>query len=105
MSPYGKGDKRPCLDRPPLRVFWFSGPAWSEGIQIQRVDETDVRIYCAEKSVADSFKFRNRIGLDVALEALRAYCRSPGFDVNKLLHYTRICRVEKVIRPYLEALL
>ena len=100
-----RGDTRPRLEYPPLRVFWFSGLAWSEGAETHRVDETDVRIYCPEKSVADSFKFRRQIGLDVAMEALRTYRQSPGFNVSGLLHYSRVCRVEKTIRPYLESLI
>ena len=97
--------ERPRLDYPPLRIFWFSGPAWSEGVETHQVDDIPVRIYGPEKSVADSFKYRRKIGLDVALEALKLYRQHPGFDVSKLLHYARICRVEKVMRPYLEALL
>jgi len=97
--------QRPRLDYPPLRIFWFSGPAWSEGVETHLVDDTPVRIYGPEKSIADSFKYRRKIGLDVALEALRLYRRRRGFDVNKLLHYARVCRVEKVMKPYLEALL
>ena len=97
--------ERPRLDYPPLRIFWFSGPAWSEGVETHQVDDIPVRIYGPEKSVADSFKYRRKIGLDVALEALKLYRQHPGFDVSKLLHYARICRVEKVMKPYLEALL
>jgi predicted transcriptional regulator of viral defense system len=99
------GAERPRLDYPPLRIFWFSGPAWSEGVETHMIDDTPVRIYSLEKSVADSFKFRRKIGLDVALEALKLYRQHHDFDVSKLLHYARICRVEKVMRPYLEALL
>jgi predicted transcriptional regulator of viral defense system len=99
-----RGDRRPRLDYPPLQVFWFSGAAWSEGIETHAIDQTPVRFYSPAKSVADSFKFRQQIGLDVALEALRIYRQSPQFDPQELLHFARICRVESVIRPYLEAL-
>jgi predicted transcriptional regulator of viral defense system len=98
-------DERPRLDYPPLRVFWFSGPAWNEGIETYQIDGVPVRIYGPEKSVADMFKYRRKLGLDVALEALRHYRQGQGFDVGKLLHYARICRVENVMRPYIEALL
>jgi hypothetical protein len=64
-----------------------------------------VRFYSAAKSVADAWKYRHKIGLDVALEALRAYRRHPDFQVGTLLRYARICRIENVIKPYLEALL
>jgi predicted transcriptional regulator of viral defense system len=100
-----RGARRPRLDYPPLRVFWFSGPAWSEGVETHQIGQTSVRIYCPEKSVADSFKYRRKIGLDIAIEALKLYRQSPRFDVSQLLHYARICRVESVMKPYLEALL
>ena len=99
------GSRRPRLTFPPLRVFWFSEGAWSEGIEMHQLDGTPVRIYGAEKSVADTFKFRRKLGLDLAIEALKTYHTRPGFDVNSLLHYARVCRVEQVISPYLEALL
>ena len=100
-----RGAERPRLDYPPLRIFWFSGTAWSEGVEIHQISQASVRIYCPEKSVADSFKYRRKIGLDIALEALKLYRQTPQSDVGKLLHYARICRVENVIKPYLEALL
>lgn len=99
------GSTRPTLDYPPLRVFWFSGAAWSEGVETHQVDEVPVRIYNPEKSIVDSFKYRRKLGLDIALEALRLYHQGQSVDVGKLLHYARICRVESVMRPYLEALL
>ena len=98
-------DERPRLNYPPLRVFWFSGPAWSEGIETHQIDSVPVRIYGPEKSVADMFKYRRKLGLDVALEALRRYRQGQGFDVDRLLHHARVCRVENVMRPYIEALL
>jgi predicted transcriptional regulator of viral defense system len=97
--------ERPRLDYPPQRIFRFSGLAWSEGIETQRLDDVPVRIYGPEKSIADSFKYRRKLGLDIPLEALSLYRQADNVDVGKLLHYARICRVEKVMRPYLEALL
>jgi predicted transcriptional regulator of viral defense system len=99
------GSRRPRLGYPPLRIFWFSGQAWSEGVESHRLDGAPVCVYAPEKSVADSFKFRRRLGLDLAIEALRAYRQRPGFDVDRLLHYARVCRVEQVMTPYLETLL
>jgi predicted transcriptional regulator of viral defense system len=99
------GSTRPRLAFPPIRVFWFSGAAWSQGVERHALDGTSVRIYGPEKSVADAFKFRRRLGIDLAIEALKAYRTRSNFNVNKLLHYARICRVEQVISPYLEALL
>jgi len=97
--------ERPRLDYPPLRVFWFSGKALSEGVETHKVDGQHVRVYGPEKMVADCFKYRNKIGLDVAIEALRLCRQRKRSSVDALLHYARICRVEKVMRPYLEALL
>lgn len=99
------GSTRPRLAFPPIRVFWFSGVAWSQGVERHELDGTQVRIYGPEKSVADAFKFRRRLGIDLAIEVLQAYRTRPDFNVGKLLNYARICRVEQVISPYLEALL
>jgi predicted transcriptional regulator of viral defense system len=100
-----KGSRRPRLKHPPLRVFWFSGSAWDKGVGTYQVDEIPARITTPAKTVADMFKFRRQLGLDLALEALREYRRWDRFDVDKLLHYARICRVDEVVTPYLEALL
>lgn len=99
-----RGAERPRLDYPPVRVYWFARPAFRAGIGEERVDGATVRIYDPEKTIADCFKFRNRVGLDVALEALRLWRRRRGANVDRLLGYARINRVERVIRPYLEAL-
>ena len=100
-----RGADRPRLDHPPLRVFWFTGRAFSEGIEVHPLDGVEVRVYGAAKSVADCFKYRNKIGIDVAVEALRLFLRRKGSKVDDLMHYARICRVERVIQPYVEATL
>ncbi|MFW6136420.1 MAG: type IV toxin-antitoxin system AbiEi family antitoxin domain-containing protein [Chloroflexota bacterium] len=99
-----KGSWRPRLDHPPLRVFWFSGPAWCEGVGRYQVDDIPIRITTPAKTVADMFKFRRQLGLDIALEALKEYREQDAFDVSELLRYARICRVRTVIKPYLEAM-
>lgn len=100
-----QGASRPSLDSPPVRVFHFSGVAWSEGVEIYSLEKVAVRIYGPAKSVADIFKYRHKLGLDVAIEALNLYRKHPDFDVSDLLRYARVCRVENVMRPYLEAIL
>ena len=100
-----QGSEPPRLPYPPVRLFWFSGKAFSEGVQIHKVGGVPVRIYGPEKTVADCFKHRNKIGLEVALEALKTYRRRKSFNVDKLLHSARVCRVENIMRPYLETLL
>jgi predicted transcriptional regulator of viral defense system len=97
--------EKPRLEYPPLRIFWLSKMVYTVGIENHKLDGIPVKIYGIEKTIADCFKFRNKIGLDVALEALKEYRRSDGFDVETLLTYARIDRVEKTIRPYLEAMI
>jgi len=96
----------PKIDGIPLRVFWFSEPSFSTGIEVTMIDDLPVRIYSAEKTVADCFKYRNKIGLDVAVEALRAWRNSkPKADFQALLRFAQINRVQRVMRPYMEAIL
>jgi predicted transcriptional regulator of viral defense system len=90
----------------PVRVFWYPKSAFDAGIETIHVDRVPVRIYSPEKTIADCFKYRNKIGIDVAVEALRRYREKVRrLPVNRLLEYARIDRVERVMRPYLEALL
>lgn len=99
-----KGSETPRLRQPPISVHRFSGSSFTAGIEEHQLDGVKIRIYNPEKTLADCFKFRNRIGLDVVLEALKLYRTRKKFDLSKLLEYSRICRVEKIITPYLEAL-
>jgi len=94
----------PRLDHPPTRVFLMTGAAYSEGIETHSVEGVQLRVYGPEKSVADCFKFRNKIGMDVAIEALRLARERKRATPQSLLHYARLCRVDRVMRPYLEAL-
>ena len=69
----------------------------------RQIDDVTIKMYSMEKTLADCFKFRNKIGMDVVLEAVKLYHTREKFSINRLLHYARICRVEKVMKPYLEA--
>jgi predicted transcriptional regulator of viral defense system len=100
-----RGAEPPRLPHPPLRVFWFTGLAFTEGVEVHKQDGIDLRVYNAEKTLADCFKYRNKLGLDTVLEALRLYRSRRRPKVNELIKFARICRVEKVMRPYLEATL
>jgi predicted transcriptional regulator of viral defense system len=100
-----RGAEPPRMDYPPLRIFWFSGPAFEEGIENHDVDGIHIMVYSPEKTLADCFKYRNKIGLDVVLEALKFYRQRKRFKVDELMRYARICRVEKVMRPYVETIL
>ena len=95
----------PVLHHPPIQVFHFSREAWAYGIQDHALGGRFVRVYSPAKTIADCFKFRHRIGMDVALEALKDWRRHPDFDVGEQLSAARICRVESILKPYLEALL
>jgi predicted transcriptional regulator of viral defense system len=100
-----RGAEPPRLEYPPINIYWFKGKAYKEGIKTYKIDGADVRIYSPEKTIADCMKYRNKIGMDMVLEALKIWRGRKNHDVNQLMHYARICRVEKVIRPYVESLL
>lgn len=100
-----RGAEPPRLQYPPIRHFWFSGEAYSQGIELHHTDGATLRIYSREKTIADCFKYRHRIGLDTVLEALKGYFQKRSVNLDALLHYAEICRVKRVIQPYLEAVL
>lgn len=94
----------PSMDYPPLQSHQFSKDAFNAGIETHQIDGVAVKIYNMEKTLADCFKFRNKIGMDVVLEALKLYRERKKFDLAGLIKYGKICRIESVMRPYLEAL-
>lgn len=100
-----RGAEPPRIDYPPVRTFWFSGASFSEGIETHRLDGVPVRIYSREKTIADCFRYRNKIGLDTCLESLRSYKQQRRIDTDALLRYARIRGVARVLTPYLEAIL
>jgi predicted transcriptional regulator of viral defense system len=100
-----RGTKRPRLEWPPLRVYWFSGALYTEGIEQHERDGVVLRVYGAARTVADCFRLRNRLGIEVAVEALRTGLDEGKFTVGKVLEVARTCRVDRVVRPYLESLL
>lgn len=94
----------PLMDYPPLRIIRMSGEAITQGVVVVDVGGTPARVFCVAKTVADCFKFRNKIGLDVALEALREAWRARRVTMDELWRYAEICRVANVMRPYMESL-
>lgn len=98
-----RGTEPPRLSFPPIQIYWFSGEAFAAGIEEHSIENTTVRVYSAEKTLADCFKYRNKIGMDTVLEALEFYRERMKPKPRKLMQFARICRVEKVMRPYLEA--
>lgn len=98
-----RGSHTPKIDYPPIKMVQFTGQAYTEGIEFFERDQVMLRVYGVAKTVADCFKHRNKIGLDVALEALRDARSQKKASTDELWHFAKICRVANVMRPYLEA--
>jgi len=99
-----RGSHTPRIDYPPIKMVQFAGTAYSEGIEVFERDQVKLRVYCVAKTVADCFKHRNKIGLDVALEALKDARAQKKASADEIWRYAKICRVSNVMRPYLEAI-
>ncbi|HZT41368.1 MAG TPA: type IV toxin-antitoxin system AbiEi family antitoxin domain-containing protein [Chthonomonadaceae bacterium] len=95
---------RPRVDYPPLRIVRFSGRALEEGVEEHSTSDGPVRVYNIPKTVADCFRYRNKIGLDVALEALRSCWRKRAATMDELWYYAAVDKVSTVMKPYLESL-
>lgn len=95
---------RPKADTLNFRFVHFSGKSFTEGVEERDVGDEKIRVYGVAKTIADCFKFRNKIGLDVCLEALREAREKKLFTMDDLWHFAKICRVQNVMRPYLESL-
>ncbi len=95
----------PQLAYPPIQAYRFSKASFAAGIQTHDLDGVKIHIFDPEKTLADCFKFRNRLGMDIILESLQLYKSRMPLKLDALLNYARICRVEKMITPYLETLL
>lgn len=93
----------PKSDSPKIRIVRYSGEALTAGIEIRKIEGVTVKVYGVAKTVADCFKYRNKIGLDVSLEVLRDSLKKRSCTVDDLWRYAKICRVANVMRPYLEA--
>lgn len=96
--------RRPALSYPPLRVVRFTGASHSAGIETHMLEGQAVRVYGVAKTLADCFKYRHKIGLDIALEALSEAWREGRFTMDEIEGFARVCRVSRVMRPYLESL-
>lgn len=97
--------RKPKVDHPPLRVVRFSGKAFMEGVERHRIEGVEVRIYSAAKTVADCFKYRNKIGVDVAVQALRDAWQKRVVTAEQISRFAKVCRVTNVMRPFLDSLL
>jgi predicted transcriptional regulator of viral defense system len=96
--------RRPALRYPPLNVVRFTGEAFTQGIEILDIEGQPVKMYSVAKTLADLFKYRHKIGIDVAIEALREAWRERRFTMDEIDRYAKICRVYRVMTPYLEVL-
>ncbi|HET6444887.1 MAG TPA: type IV toxin-antitoxin system AbiEi family antitoxin domain-containing protein [candidate division Zixibacteria bacterium] len=94
--------RRPRIERPQLDIVWLSEVSYEHGIEEHTLDGVPVPIYSKAKTIADCFKFRGKVGKDIAVEALKDYVQLPGVEIDEILRYARINRVENVMRPYLE---
>ena len=99
-----RDSRLPSLDYPPILAHRFSEQAYLSGIEEHQIDGVTVKVYSTEKTLADCFKFRNKIGMDVVLEAFKLHKSRKKFNLSEILKQAKICRVEKVMRPYLEAI-
>lgn len=97
------GSRTPAIDHPPIRVFRFGGRSLTTGVERHSIDGVVVRVFSPAKTVADCFKFRNRVGIDIAVEAIRSYLRRRGSTADELLRFADVDRVRSVMMPYIEA--
>ncbi len=95
---------RPKIEHPPVRIVRFSGEALTFGVETHRIGGVGVRVTSPAKTVADCFKYRNEVGTDVAVEALRAFRRDRKGSMDDLWEAAEVCRVTRVMRPYLESI-
>jgi predicted transcriptional regulator of viral defense system len=100
----GRSARYPKITHPPVRFFRYRDEILKAGVESPNVDGHTIRVFSAEKTIADCFKYRNKLGLDIAIEALRLYWQRRRPDVPALMGYARLCRVNRIIRPYLEVL-
>ncbi len=98
-----KAMRIPSIDYPPIKVHRLSFDTYEAGIEEHIIDEVPIKIYNPEKTIVDCFRFRNKIGMDVVLEALNLYRRRKKLNLIKISKYAKICRVENIMQPYLEA--
>ena len=97
--------KAPKFDYPPARFYWFSKKLWESGIEEHLVSGIKIKVYSIEKSIIDCFKHRNKVGIEVAIEALKNYWESGNTDLGKIQQFAKISKVDKIIKPYLETII
>jgi predicted transcriptional regulator of viral defense system len=100
-----RGTWKPKIEYPPVEVYYFSGEQFEAGIEQVSIENFNIRIYSPEKTICDCFRYRNKLGLDIAREGLMEYLKKKNRSLEKLLHYAEICRVKSLIQTWLNALI
>jgi predicted transcriptional regulator of viral defense system len=90
---------------PPVKFYFFDSASWKSGIEKHKIEGYEIKIYSLAKTIADCFKFRNKIGINIAREALKSAVKEKGVRPTEIMYYAKICRVDKVVKPILEAML
>jgi len=101
----GVKDRKPKIEYPPLRVNRFSGPAYDLGVEKHAIEGVPIEVYSVAKTVVDLFRYRQKIGIDVAIEALREGWRERRFSISELTRLAQACRMDRIMTPYLESLI
>jgi predicted transcriptional regulator of viral defense system len=96
-------ERAPKIVYPPLRVYYFSKPAYEAGITAITHAAGTIRMYCVEKTICDMFRYRNKLGEDIAIEGLKAYMEKRP-NINRLMEFAKVCRVTTIIKPYVTAM-
>jgi predicted transcriptional regulator of viral defense system len=100
-----QGYKPPKVDYPPIKCFWFTANIYEEGIESHCLEGVNIKCYSKEKTVVDCFRYRNKIGIDVAIEALKKYWQQGHPRLDLIMKYAKIGRIEKIIQPYIETVI
>jgi predicted transcriptional regulator of viral defense system len=100
-----RGTQPPEIAHPPVQLYWFSEPCFSMGVEVHARDGADIRVYNPEKTLADCFKYRHKLGIDLVLQALQMWNQTRRRHIEELLACAEVCRVGKIIRPYLKVLI
>ena len=95
---------KPSISYPPMRYFWYTEKLLKTGVEEHTMDGFDIKIFDIEKTLVDCVKFRNKIGMDVVLEALKMYWQRRGTNIDKLFEYAKLFRVERILKPIMETI-
>ena len=93
------------INYPPVKFYHFASKAWETGIEKHEIEGYQIKVYGLAKTITDCFKFRNKIGMDVAREALKIAITEKGVQSKEIMQYAEVCRVNNIVKPVLEAML